>query len=538
MGRSRDLSRELELLGGERGDVERLKGIVEKRLASLEEAKKDAKEQAEKDVKGYTSHQWERSWFTREEEDLAARARARDIFDRPERRALEAAKAHLAILEAVLEAGSASADHRDAYREIAVALAMNADLGVMPQVGARIFHIVEGFLPFLREKPGREATNLADGPEEAWRRGPARSTTWRPRDPDDVTPERLRAGPWFKPKKLPRLPAPDETWDLFELRSQKADGGHASVEVANGEGSVKLKFHTRAETGLWVEPVYSRLLWAMGWETDPQYLVRDIRITPRCFAAAFASIATIGLHIGPPADQIVPGRPPRGLSFAFNGIEKAPGAGWVVVKYKDGREETGTAAIDSLRSAIDDRKLLDSMEHVVVKRAYVELSRPGKWEAIGPWSYDTSDHIDDREVRALGIVAEAWLNFDDTKFNNLRLDVKEETPGEHVLVVADVGITQTTHDMAKTTGVSLDKRWFHSNVNAYTVEAFDRMTKDDAKWGVLQIGKLTIDQIRACCESGSFEDSATTAFVERLVSRRNDLVKTFGLEGEVGTLSA
>lgn len=539
MSKTRDLTRELELLGGERADVERLKAVVEKRLESLEAAKKAAKKQAEADVKAYTSEQWERSWFRRDEEEAAVKARQREIFDRPERRAIEAAKAQLLILEAVLEAGSASTAFIDAYREIAVALAMNGDLGVMPQVGARIANIVEKALPFLRETPGREATNLAEGPAEPWRRNPLRSTAWRARKPGDITPERLREGPWYDADELPRLPTPGETWDMVELRSPKADGGHASIEIApssDGDESVKLKFHTDPESGLWVEPVYARLLWAMGWETDPMYLARDVRITPRTFAAAFASIATIGLHLGPPADLVIPGRPGRGLSFAFNGIEKAPGAGWVVATYRDGREETGEAALASLERAIDDRALLDSMDHVVVKRAYVELPRPGKWEAIGPWSYDTSDHVDDREVRALGVVAVTWLSFDDTKFNNLRLDVSEKKVGEHTLVVADVGITQTTHDLPATTGLREGGRWLHNDVNAYTIEAFDRMTRDDAKWGVLQIGKLSLDQIRACCEAGSFEEAATTAFVQKLVSRRNELVSMFGLDGELGLL--
>jgi len=538
MSKARDLTRELELLGGDRADLERLKSVVEKRLESLEALKKAAKKQAEDEVKAYTSEQWERSWFTRDEEAAAVKARQREIFDRPQRRAIEAAKAHLAIVHAVLEAGSAPPNLADAYREIGVALAMNDDLGVMPQVGARVFNIVEKLLPFLRERPGGEATNLVEGTEEAWRRDPVRGSTWRERKPSAVTPERLLAGPWYDADELPRLPAPGETWDMIELRSPKADGGHASIEIALGDDAVKLKFHTEAASGLWVEPTYARLLWAMGWETDPMYAVRDVRMTPRSFAAAFATIATIGLHVGPSADAVVAGRPARGLSFAFNGIEKAPGPGWVVVTYRDGREETGDDAIASLERAIDDRGLLDSMAHVVVKRTYVELPRPGKWEAIGPWSYDTSDHIDDREVRALGIVAVTWLSFDDTKFNNLRLDVSEKKPGEHVLVVADVGITQTTHDLATTTGVRLDGRWLHNDVNAYTIDAFDRMTLADAKWGVVRIGKLTLDQIRACCEAGSFDDAATKLFVDKLVARRNELVSTFGLADELGILDS
>jgi hypothetical protein len=538
--KSRELDRELELLGGSRADLERLRDVVEQRIDSLEAKKKAAKKRAEADVREYTDPQWARSWFRRDEIEAAERARARDIFDRPERRALDAAEAQKKIIDAVLalDSGGPSADPlREAYREIAVSVAMNGELGVMAQVGKRIRHALEKHVfPFVRERRGTEASNLAAATEEPWRSHPARSAAWRPRAPGEVTPDVLFRGPWFRDAKPPKLPAPDETWDLVELRSQKADGGHASIEIGAGDDVVKLKLHTDPETHLWVEPAYARLLWAMGWETDPQYLTRDVRLQPRAFLAAFASIATIGLHVGRKADAVIPGRPPRGLSFPFNGMEEAPGAGWITVRYRDGREEEGRAAIASLSAAIDDRARMDAMESVAVKRAYVEVPRPGKWKSIGPWSFDTPDHVDDREVRALSVVAVAWLGFDDIKFNNLRLDVLAGSPAAHALVVADVGITQRTTELSWEVGVRLDGRFLHPDTNPYTIKAFDRTTVNDAKWGVSRIGQLTEEQILACAAAGAFDDAALAVFVEKLLARRDELVKTFGLDGELGLL--
>lgn len=528
-----DLEREIELLSS----PSRLVAILDKRIAALEAAKGAAKTQATKDVRAYTWRQWERSWFRDTEVDEAIRARAREIFDRPERRALDAAKAQRAIAASI---DGGDDDARDAlvraYREIGMSLAMNEDLGVMPQVWQRIVHFVQRFAPSLRDRASAEASNLeGDGPAAG--RDPRASAAWSRRAAHEVTPKRLFRGPWYDDDAdVPKLPADGETWDLSELRSPKADGGHASVGIANGDDVVKMKFHTDPETDLWCEPIYARLLWAMGWETDPQALVRDVRIAPRVFAAAFATIATIGLHVGPELDETIAGRPPRGLSFAFNGMEKAPGAGWVKVRWRDGREMEGREAIDALRSAIDDRRLLDAMDHVVVRRAYVELPRPGKWSSIGPWSFDADEHIDEREVRALGIVAVGWLGFDDIKFNNLRLDVDDKKAGKHVRVIADVGITQRTRDLAWEVGVRATDRFPHGDGNAYTIRAFDRMTLADATWGVARIAELSEAQILACAAAGSFDDAALGLFVEKLVARRDELVSAFGLAEQVGLL--
>ena len=79
-----DLEAEVALLGGSREDLVKLVGIVDGRIGALEAKKKDAKAQAKADVEGYTDAQWERSFFRRDEMELATSARASDIFDRPD----------------------------------------------------------------------------------------------------------------------------------------------------------------------------------------------------------------------------------------------------------------------------------------------------------------------------------------------------------------------------------------------------------------------------------------------------------------------
>ena len=47
---------------------------------------------------------------------------------------------------------------------------------------------------------------------------------------------------------------------------------------------------------------------------------------------------------------------------------------------------------------------------------------------------------------------------------------------------------------------------------------------------------VTEDQIVACVATGAFSDDALAMYVEKLLARRDDLVKTFGLEGRFGLL--
>src|SRR5687767_8987261 len=75
------IEQERALRGGSRADVERLGTTLDRRIATLETKKDNAKETAKRDVEGYSDRQWERSWFTRTETEEAIDARARDIFD-------------------------------------------------------------------------------------------------------------------------------------------------------------------------------------------------------------------------------------------------------------------------------------------------------------------------------------------------------------------------------------------------------------------------------------------------------------------------
>lgn len=549
-----DLNEEIRLLGGSVEDLDQLAGILQQRVGDLEARKSSAKDQAKKDVEAYSEAQWARSYFRKDEKDQAIDARAADIFDRPERRALNGGRAQqrfVSELRALVASGGAgtleapaarAAYLRTGYVETAIAMKLTDETGFGGQLAARIEHILQKTFPWLgkifkglqRDKPvpgiEGEAVNVdRSGPEgELWKHDPIGSTAWHPRAAADITPENLYRGPWFNGKAVPRRPKAGERWGLAGFRSQSSDGSHPSVDIKNGEDEAKLKL--RDSQLVFEEGPNSRLMWAFGYETDPNYVFPELDVEPRVLVAAATSVERIGLKFGPKDDVTVPGRPPVGFSITVNPIKKAPGGENITIHFKDGHDETGDAAIAAVKRAADERPYLDSMESITLRHVFGEVDAPQKRDGVGLWDFDADAHVDNREVRAISIMLGAWLGNSDVKFNNTRLDVfrpKDNGPAEYFHALPDVG--HLTHDFGFTVGIDPKAGFNHPDMNVSTVRAFDRTTVNDAKWAVARIASLSEEQIFASVAAGAFDDAAAALYTEKLVARRDDLVKAFGL---------
>ncbi|MBK6693548.1 MAG: hypothetical protein IPG50_15275 [Myxococcales bacterium] len=555
------LQDEVRLLGGSPEEVAQLFRLVDKRIADLEAKKAASKVQAKADVEAYSGNQWARSFFRQDEKEAAIDARASDIFDRPERRALAGAKTQRQLVDELgklLAAGTAgsldeptarAAYIRRGYVEIAIAIQLTDESGFGGQLVARIQHILQKTFPWLgkmfkgmkRDRPAAglegEAVNIdRSGPEDQlWKKDPINSTVWHPRSAADITPANLYRGPWFNGTSVPRTPKPGELWKLAGFRSQASDGSHPSIDIINGSDEVKLKF--RDQMDVFEEGPNTRIMWALGYDTDPNYVFKEVRVEPRVVVAAAASVERIGLKFGPKDDRTVPGRPPQGLSITVNPIKKAPGGDNITIHFRDGHDETGDIALDSLKRAEDDRPFLDSMEFVTVKRVFGEVDAPNKRDAVGLWDFDGDGQVDTREVRAIGIILGAWLGNSDVKFNNTRLDVERPKNGgeaKYFHALPDVG--HLTRNFGFTVDIDPKAGFFHPDMNVSTVRAFDRTTQNDAKWAVAKLASLSEEQIVASVAAGAFNDEALALYAEKLVARRDALVRMFGLEGEFALL--
>ena len=549
------LVRELTLLGGSEADLNTLSAMLDQRIAALNQQKDAAKARAAADVAAYTPEQWSRSWFRSDERDAAISARAKDIFDRPQKRELDGTKAKKAFVQDLLKliragrAGTPDAPTlegwylREGYYETAISIALNGDLGLQQQ-GAKILtstlsksvHWVGGAAERVfghHDATDKEASNIdrSGDPQQFWRLDPQSSSTWHRRRPDEVTPAALFRGPWFKSGAGPRLPQSNEIWKLAGLRSQASDGAHAAVDLALGKAQIKMKLQRDNNDGYFVEPAYARLLWAMGYETDPQYLLKDVWMEPRALLAAYAAQNRIGPTTSRPGDEVIPGRPPVGKAIAD--IDDAPGPRWLQVHFKNGTDLTGDAAVQKLKQANDDRPLMDSMESVLVRRAYAEVDDPANRDSIGPWDYDAVNHVDLREIRAIGIIMAGWMGSNDLKFNNVRFDVDQSSgtrPLPYFHTLSDVG--GVVPNLGWEVGVRWNQVHLHPGTNRVQIDAFDKATLSDARWGIAQLARLTEDQIVACFATSAFDDASLGMVVEKMISRRDDLVTSFGLQNE------
>lgn len=179
-------------------------------------------------------------------------------------------------------------------------------------------------------------------------------------------------------------------------------------------------------------------------------------------------------------------------------------------------------------------------EYILFKDVLIE-AKPIDFTRLGGWAYGGLGHKGKREVRGL-FLFNVWISNTDLKeaANNKVLirNIKTENP-ELIQYVHDLGFSfghrsqESPQDfrwkiVSKNTDnkVLLDYRQFQINTG------FDHVTFDDAKWMIRKIARLRRNQIKDAVELGGWPKGAGDILVEKLISRRNDLVLNFGLSNE------
>jgi hypothetical protein len=336
----------------------------------------------------------------------------------------------------------------------------------------------------------------------------------------DVTVERVEQG---------------EVLTLMGFRDRSAKGTHPSVVCKNKDGEeVQVKFFTREVRGVSTPAINARILYALGRETEGSNAVANLRMEARAVLAAFENMNRTFPGIPLPDDQIPGvGGPTKKFGKAIHHMnENVIGA----VKVKGQAEPlTGELAVAKLNEAkgnlkIGNRSTLDSIEWVEVKNVDVEYNSPNS--SIGGLAIDRIGHRDRRDIRALGTGVQTWLHIWDIKDDNFRVDIRKTEDGPQVLhVLSDVDGSSGV-DLPWKVGVTPGDRQLHNDIVRHDVKAFDSQTRQDALWDLADIVKLTEDQIRACVAGGTFDSRAGWEHFEKLLSRRDDYAKEFGIKVE------
>lgn len=178
--------------------------------------------------------------------------------------------------------------------------------------------------------------------------------------------------------------------------------------------------------------------------------------------------------------------------------------------------------------------------YVIFKDGLIEL-KPEGVERIGGWSWKDNGHSSLREVRGL-IMVQMWMDQTDMKeFDNNRLLLQKKADGrfERHHIIADLGhgfghvyfekpelFSNTMVASNSSSQITMQYRAFHA------VSIKNKMTYADARWGAKLIASLSKEQISDAVNLGGWPQCVANILVEKLVLRRNDLIRNFELSGE------
>jgi len=393
------------------------------------------------------------------------------------------------------------------------------------------------------------ATNIAataDSESDGGRTDPPASTFWQP--PAAISGEDLYAG--FGRTEFPHL----ENF-LCEYSGPKTSSGtHAGFDVECNGVRYKVKFGEENS-----EPFTARIFYALGYYADPTDFAPQVRVRydRRLFREFHLRqplnmrISPLGIHVGTIRLQ------QHYDPFAF--ITRAV--------FKDGREVSGAALkqmlfIDPKRAHPEEEpsnyrpEIEASLDYLVTAPVNVQL-REESTESIGAWDFGGLGHENLRELRGAGLLA-AWLSWFDSRTDNTKLRIVRDAD--------DVQLQHFISDLGG--GMGAGTAWFsprgeNPNDFAWTftrpeivrgaghmttpfriahfkpivpTPAFADMTVDDARWMARRIGQLTESQLRAALIASGYDNAEARLYLEKLVSRRDQMIRDLGLEKEIPLL--
>ena len=388
----------------------------------------------------------------------------------------------------------------------------------------------------------KPAGNVSDSPTggDSSLLDPIASTFWE--RPASVSSANLLTG-----FDRPSLPCFDN--QVWSYHGPKTSGGNPGCELISGSKRIKVKF---AETHS--EPFASRIFHALGYHVEPTDYAPRLRLKyDRRFFQEFNSLPEIKMKIG------VFFIPIHTFHFErtydpFNFIDHAV--------FKDG----------SIRSTVELKSLLlrnpksrkpfsaenfnyateSALDHIVSVEANIQVE-DDRLHNIGPWDFRGLGHEHLRELRGAGVLA-AWLGWWDSRFDNTRLRVIDTPAGQELRhyfsdLGAGLGLSAGTyrhsseqpHEFGETftRGTRRHNRW-HIEFPGYEpiedTPAFKEITLDDARWMARLIAQLTETQIREALAASGFDADEVDIYAEKLMSRRDRLIRDCKLEGDIRLL--
>ena len=315
---------------------------------------------------------------------------------------------------------------------------------------------------------------------------------------------------------------------------------------------LKLKF---AEVSS--EPFAARIFAALGYHTDPTDYARTVRVrycrqvlqefnSRKPLKTHFTFLGLIPLFTLEMQQHYDP--------FEYVSAVLTNGLHWSGADLKRNLLKNASQPHPEEQQSNFRPEIESGIAYLETAPANVQL-KEGK--SIGPWDFESLDHCARRELRGAGLLA-AWVGWFDTRFDNTRLRVlKHQGKTELEGYFSDLGgvlgettgilyargelpnafpwaftrppLVQGAHRLAK------PLRLYGYKPVAAT-PAFAAMNLDDARWMARLIGALSEDQIKQALIASGFDAARVRLYLEKLVSRRDQMIRDLGLTDEIGLL--
>jgi hypothetical protein len=414
---------------------------------------------------------------------------------------------------------------------------------------------VSSWIFFFKNKSGTigrgetPAINLANptvSGSDNGRSDPQASTFWA--RPAAISQEDLYAG--FGRERFPHL----EDFICEYSAPKTSSGTHAGFDALCNGARFKIKFGD-----LNSEPFTARIFYALGYHADPTDYAPQIKIHyDRRLLREF--------HLRKPLNM---GITPLWIHVGTIRLQQHydPFAFITTARFKDGRDVTGVALKQMLFTNPNLPHPEDSPEnfrtdieaqidYLVMAAANVQ-PRDGPTQSIGSWQFGGLGHENLRELRGAGLLA-AWLSWFDSRADNTKLRVvrdANEVQLQHFISDFGGGLgagkglfsprgenpnefswTFTAAEIIRGPGRMTTPFQIEHFKPTVPTPAFASMTVGDARWMARLIGQLSENQLRAALIASGYDNAEARLYLEKLVSRRDEMIRDLGLQNEIPLL--
>jgi hypothetical protein len=307
------------------------------------------------------------------------------------------------------------------------------------------------------------------------------------------------------------------------------------------------------------EPFTARIFHALGYHVDPTDYAPQVKVRyDRRLLREFNLRQPLTMRVRPLALPLGSFKlQPRHDPFNFI----------LAAVFKDGRRVSGGELKNLLFRRTDAKQperepdnfradVEATLDYLVMSPANVQPKDPPA-ENLGSWEFGGLGHEHRRELRAAALLA-AWLGWSDSRWDNTRLRVAYtngqarlqffftdlgggmggatgwftlhgEDPNELTWTFTCPEIVRGPGQMTTPFRIS----HFHTLV---PTPAFREMTVDDARWMARLIGQITENQLASALIASGYDAAEVKLYVEKLVSRRDQMICDLGLTDEIPTL--